>query len=1336
MKKIVGFLAVLLMASSCVRDNVGDNGKNGPQGETEVVLRLRTPSNGISSTRSLSETQQEDISSIHVLVFDDDDNYATSVLGEVAADKKSFSVALQSGVEQKLLILANVTDAMIISAGIDEDTDDYDAIQAKLKIAVSDRLIMGISERIPMVGLIESITPEAGMAAPTVLLTRSLAKVEVGIGEYNATNPAEKFWTKLDTEGNPIPFEITSIHLVRPNDNYMLVPSTVPLSSDVDPEVTTPTLSDDENSPMEVEDAFAYSLTDSVGTIFVPEFDMDGMVHDEQTAIVIGGKYNGNTVETFYRVNFAPGGSLSDILRNHSYRIDIMSVGGDGQVDVPTAYAAGAVNMDVNVSEWEEEPMDVYFSGDKFLGITPDGNPTFNPYGNETQIIAFETNATDFKVTIPGATEDEDLVVGTLSASDYFSYLLTNPSDGKYSLAIMTLAHNIGGAAAKTEEITLSFAYKNIPLTSTQTAEAAFTPTAPAAPAAIDAPYLLYYDKATRKLAVGRWADKVNKENILYTKFGSLVAFSNGTGLNGDEFDASDVMFNPTTTTYNAANWASIPRLSDADLTGDPNAENYITANHNQTNVGDGIGDICKLVGLTEAQAKNMLANGTLDAYDSGYRLPTIDENIDFVGAPTDWYETSTAQTMSETNVNFVGSMGTQAGGWFPILGDRESTTRTEPLNNNPAGFLPSLGVRGNTDGKLAGTNTDAYYWSASVSGTNGRYLGFNNNVGPANITARSNAYNIRCVPSGTGQTSTNTILATAKTEGGYVDADGDVSVETVPDSDNPFRALVLAYDGSTKYTEGTMLFAGTKTAYSPSYTFKEYAYYPVFPARMVYPSTNALTLYGLAPVVNELATNPGAAKIWDTSSSNPSAEITGREDLMAAHEINAELEFSHLLTKLNVYVTALTSDISSDVGTVKSIRLVGDQSGTGVLNTKVTFTLSTGLTAYSANGTKELDFWTNNNTKFNGANLTIPTSTTDPWAYTNAAPVTSNGDEIDYYFHIVYGKGTSGQNTTKVVGLDLKKIDGTTSFTGSTVGRAFDVEIKFEESSVPDDAEITILGMEANGFGYQGWKDGGDDITIPLPLPKPPVYTADNAPYILYVNARDRLSLGQWGTQVSQQNILYTQFGSLVAFTGVGDGGNLSDTFDETDVKFNPTSNTYNAANWSSIPRVPDTTFGEVENYVTANHTAANVNAGIGDICRLAGITGDQARVLAKAGQLHEYNSGYRLPTAAENESFTGITGDNDPYTAHWDVTGIGGIAGGYFPTVASNPGPVKFLPAAGHRNNTTAVLTSFGNDAYYWSSSVSAVSGYRLYFNGSRVFPNDMSERSYAFPVRCVRN
>jgi uncharacterized protein (TIGR02145 family) len=208
----------------------------------------------------------------------------------------------------------------------------------------------------------------------------------------------------------------------------------------------------------------------------------------------------------------------------------------------------------------------------------------------------------------------------------------------------------------------------------------------------------------------------------------------------------------------------------------------------------------------------------------------------------------------------------------------------------------------------------------------------------------------------------------------------------------------------------------------------------------------------------------------------------------------------------------------------------------------------------------------------------------------------------------------------------------------------------------------------------------------------------------------------------------LYFRFGSVA---GIFSANHLpqtlpatnSDPFDPLDVAWSPVAVT----DWAGVPYSTNVTIDK------AYHTAVNVKAGKGDPCRLVGL--DLAKIKSTAAaQLAAAdidNGLWRLPTNAENKTFSGYTTGTET-TAHW--TTVDGVKGGMFPD-ATDGSAATFLPAAGNRSSDGAV-TNQGSYGIYWSSTPrSATYGYYLLILSTGVSPQNSHYYAYGFSVRCVR-
>jgi uncharacterized protein (TIGR02145 family) len=231
--------------------------------------------------------------------------------------------------------------------------------------------------------------------------------------------------------------------------------------------------------------------------------------------------------------------------------------------------------------------------------------------------------------------------------------------------------------------------------------------------------YILYMKDG--HLDLGKWGrDITSTSDMVFTKFGGVVGFT----LNGTWNNSTSLLFNPTTTA--SYTYALVPVYAEDYLTvTDVSAAGY----HNEANLALGKGDICKLAGLSSAQAQYMIANGTIDSYNSGWRLPTNAENESFVNG-------------TQANTAWVAGDATPANpGIKSFTANAHYVPDTNPVD------LPAAGNRSNT-GAADDQGSDGYYWSSTpASATNGQFLNFTaSNVNPSLSDAFASGRAVRCV--------------------------------------------------------------------------------------------------------------------------------------------------------------------------------------------------------------------------------------------------------------------------------------------------------------------------------------------------------------------------------------------------------------------------------------------------------------------------------------------------------------------------------------------------------------------------------------------------------------
>jgi len=278
----------------------------------------------------------------------------------------------------------------------------------------------------------------------------------------------------------------------------------------------------------------------------------------------------------------------------------------------------------------------------------------------------------------------------------------------------------------------------------------------------------ILYFASDSTLSIGKWKDgQITAQNLAYFKFGGVIGFR--IPISNNTWADTLVMFNPSTRTLNyyepennGSNHHGISHYSTSDdwKNGQNPILNVSGSNyHTGTNVRtNGKGDPCKLVGYKGSQIRGM-TESQINTIVSEWRLATANENIDFVRAPVSWYHTGieimSYPSLTSTNAAYWYPSGGQNGGWFPITGNRESTTGRTTRTINPHGFLPVSGVFTLSTGYSGNYNsvgTGGYLSSTINDSQHGLSLFFDSqSMTPLYFTVFSNGRPVRCVKNKAG---------------------------------------------------------------------------------------------------------------------------------------------------------------------------------------------------------------------------------------------------------------------------------------------------------------------------------------------------------------------------------------------------------------------------------------------------------------------------------------------------------------------------------------------------------------------------------------------------------
>ncbi|MCE8503881.1 DUF1566 domain-containing protein [Bacteroides thetaiotaomicron] len=210
----------------------------------------------------------------------------------------------------------------------------------------------------PMFGIAKDGIPQIineNMDLGTVSLVRVVARVDIGIGTKSANGNT---WSK-----GSVQFVMTQVQIWKDGKQYAYMPVENNFSS------SAGTLTINSPSPVGHTETKIYgssyiaSGTYCAEKIYLPEAGLNwGDVYDanhtNRLAIIVGGKYNGSAMETFYRVDFTndDSGAKMNILRNHVYQFTIKKVEAAGYGTAELAYNSKPKNLgfEATVEPWTE----------------------------------------------------------------------------------------------------------------------------------------------------------------------------------------------------------------------------------------------------------------------------------------------------------------------------------------------------------------------------------------------------------------------------------------------------------------------------------------------------------------------------------------------------------------------------------------------------------------------------------------------------------------------------------------------------------------------------------------------------------------------------------------------------------------------------------------------------------------------------------------------------------------------------------------------------------------------------------------------------------------------
>ena len=351
---------IALFPHSCVSEKIVD----GPQSSEEVPVEFTVNIPYMApETRSMIITEESKVSTVDVLAFYNDGNgqyrygyTAPSVSRNINGSQLTETVKAKNyTLPQQFVVLVNASDELA-AAGI---------ILNELLPSAMNKIVCASGngewpahnngsptfKEIPMYAKTDpQVVSEATPSIGTFPLIRMVARIDIRL-KSNITN-----------------FELTQAMLF----NYKTAGYVAYDFSAFDPDIpaatvaTVPAAGDHSGDPIKAPTVtyLASTASDPLGEVIRSIYTFESPRFTEAnrlkgTAVVVGGKYNGSLTTTYYRINLLTTDDddpsyayiSSHILRNHSYDVEIQSVGGPGENTPIDAYL-GSVKLVAKILEW------------------------------------------------------------------------------------------------------------------------------------------------------------------------------------------------------------------------------------------------------------------------------------------------------------------------------------------------------------------------------------------------------------------------------------------------------------------------------------------------------------------------------------------------------------------------------------------------------------------------------------------------------------------------------------------------------------------------------------------------------------------------------------------------------------------------------------------------------------------------------------------------------------------------------------------------------------------------------------------------------------------------
>lgn len=408
---LISGLLLALLTASCVADrNVSDCVAEGEEVEIEFALQVPALE---TSLRQLTADQESEVKSIKVLVFNTDGitDESQETLAYVATVSSTTKAA--DGITHIRCRLTATDKPMRIVCIANHDINTNDLVGKTKKVILEDATMVKSfttegwktdgTQPIPMWGesdkqpinkttrfnsckaLSYGNTAQNRNNEGVIHLVRALARVDVGVN-FDETKPADE--NAAGSKSGEKKFKIKSVRVYRYAQSMYVTGTQATAFNFADgrrnalPHTPATMTAAGDTQPVVFNATEAGGVDGYVRNIYIPEIANRTKDKDTRTCLVVGGYYDNDTKETYYRIDFirrespSPGNLVTtqlDILRNYRYRFNITKIAGPGTKTPEEALITEPVNISYDLLVWDDAELDkIVYDGQYYLSVSKD----------------------------------------------------------------------------------------------------------------------------------------------------------------------------------------------------------------------------------------------------------------------------------------------------------------------------------------------------------------------------------------------------------------------------------------------------------------------------------------------------------------------------------------------------------------------------------------------------------------------------------------------------------------------------------------------------------------------------------------------------------------------------------------------------------------------------------------------------------------------------------------------------------------------------------------------------------------------------------------------------